>query len=416
MERRLVTALARWETYSSPRQPKEENMAGDGRLAGQLDEVLSAGVARGIAAGLAAVVVDREGELYLGAAGRVTVGEGLPVTADTVFRIASMTKPLVTVGALQLVESGRLGLDDEVASIVPAFAELQVLDGFDGDAPVLRPAQSAAAIRNLLTHTSGCGYWFGNANLARYQELTGLPDIIESRVGALEAPLMSDPGTRWEYGISIDWLGRVIETATGQDLGAYLGEHVLGPLGMTDTSFSPTLPARERLMTLHERPEGGGLVVSGREWVETPEFCAGGHGLYSTARDYGRFLRAMLRGGELDGARVLSAESVDMAFSDQLDGLPLPDLIPTQAPWLVHDVVALPFPQTWGFGFQLMLEDIPGMRRQGSGFWSGVLNTHFWIDRASGVAGAVLTQLIPMFDEALLEVVAGFEMGVYAGI
>ena len=214
-------------------------MAGDGRLAGQLDEVLSDGVARGIAAGLAAVVVDREGELYLGAAGSVTVGEGLPVTADTVFRIASMTKPLVTVGALALVESGRLGLDDEVASIVPAFAELQVLDGFDGDAPVLRPARSAATIRNLLTHTSGCGYWFGNANLARYQELTGLPDIIESRLGALEAPLMSDPGTRWEYGISIDWLGRVIETVTGQDLGAYLGEHVLGPLGMTDTTFSP---------------------------------------------------------------------------------------------------------------------------------------------------------------------------------
>jgi CubicO group peptidase (beta-lactamase class C family) len=122
----------------------------------------------------------------------------------------------------------------------------------------------------------------------------------------------------------------------------------------------------------------------------------------------------MLRGGELDGARVLSAESVDLAFSDQLNGLPLPDLIPTQAPWLVHDVVALPFRQTWGFGFQLMLEDIPGMRREGSGFWSGVLNTHFWIDRASGVAGAVLTQLIPMFDEALLEVVAGFEMAVYA--
>ncbi|HXD65210.1 MAG TPA: serine hydrolase domain-containing protein [Solirubrobacteraceae bacterium] len=390
-------------------------MAGDGRLAGQLDEVLSDAVTRGIAAGLAAVVVDRDGELYLGTAGSVVAGEDRPVTAETVFRIASMTKPLVTVAALQLVEAGRLDLDDEVASIVPAFAELRVLDGFDGDQPVLRPAGSAATIRNLLTHTSGCGYWFGNADLARYQELTGLPDIIESRLGALEAPLMSDPGTRWEYGISIDWLGQVIETVTGQDLGAYLDEHLLGPLGMADTTFSPTPEARERLMTLHERPEGGGLVVSEREWVETPEFSAGGHGLYSTARDYGRFLRAMLRGGELDGARVLSAESVDLAFSDQLNGLPLPDLIPTQAPWLVHDVVALPFRQTWGFGFQLMLEDIPGMRREGSGFWSGVLNTHFWIDRASGVAGAVLTQLIPMFDEALLEVLAGFEMGVYAG-
>ena len=391
-------------------------MAGNGQLGGQLGEVLSDAVRRGIAPGFAAVVVDRDGELYLGTAGSRTLGEDQPVTADTVFRIASMTKPLVTVGALQLIEAGRLGLDDEVASIVPGYGELQVLDGFDGDTPVLRPATSAATIRHLLTHTSGCGYWFGNAELARFQQLTGLPDIIESRLAALHAPLVSDPGTRWEYGISIDWLGRVIETVTGQDLSTYLKEHVTGPLGMTDTTFSPAPRARERLMTLHERPEGGGLIVSGREWVESPEFWAGGHGLYSTAGDYGRFLRAMLRGGELDGARLLSADTVDLAFSDQLGGLPLPDLIPTQAPWLIHDVVALPFRQTWGFGFQLMLEDIPGMRREGSGFWSGVLNTHFWVDPASGVAGAVLTQLIPMFDEAMLEVLAAFEGTLYAGL
>jgi CubicO group peptidase (beta-lactamase class C family) len=389
-------------------------MIGDDRLAGQVGAVLSDAVTREIAAGICAVVVDPDGERYLGAAGSATAGEDRPMTPDTLFRIASMTKPLVTVGALALVESGRLGLDDEVASIVPAFAELQVLDGFDGDTPVLRPARAAATIRHLLTHTSGCAYWFGNANLARYQELTGLPDIIDSKLGALNAPLMSDPGTRWEYGTSIDWLGRVIETITGQDLAAYLGEQVLGPLGMTNTTFSPGPQELGRLMTLHERREGGGVVVSEREWVEDPEFFAGGHGLYSTAGDYGRFMRAMLRGGELDGARVLSAESVDLAFSDQLNGLPLPDLIPTQAPWLVNDVVALPFRQTWGFGFQLMLEDIPGMRRQGSGFWSGVLNTHFWIDRGSGVAGAVLTQLVPMFDEAMLESLAGFEMAVYA--
>jgi methyl acetate hydrolase len=143
-------------------------------------------------------------------------------------------------------------------------------------------------------------------------------------------------------------------------------------------------------------------------------FFTGGHGLHSTACDYGRFLRAILRGGELDGARVLSPATVDLAFSDQLNDLPLPDLIPTQAPWLIHDVVALPFRQTWGFGFQLMLEDIPGMRRAGSGFWSGILNTHVWVDRASGVAAAVFTQLVPMFDEAMLELLAAFESALYA--
>ncbi len=389
-------------------------MAGDGQLAGQIDGLLADAVDRGLAAGFAVVVTDAEDELYLGAAGSLTAGGDRPVTPDTLFRIASMTKPLVTVGALQLIESGRLRLDDEVASILPAFGRLQVLEGIDGDTPKLRAPTSAATIRNLLTHTAGCSYWFGNANLARYQEVTGLPDIIESRLGALEAPLMSDPGTRWEYGINIDWLGRVIEAVTGQDLAAYLAEHVTGPLEMTSTTFTPSAEAREQLMALHERHEGGGVSVSERDWVQAPEFHAGGHGMYSTAGDYGRFMRAILRGGELDGQRVLREETVDMAFSDQLDGLPLPEVIPTQAPWLVHDVVALPFRQTWGFGFQLMLEDIPGMRREGSGFWSGVLNTHFWIDRSSGIAGAILTQLIPMFDEGLLETVAGVEMAAYA--
>jgi methyl acetate hydrolase len=182
---------------------------------------------------------------------------------------------------------------------------------------------------------------------------------------------------------------------------------------MTDTTFSPTPQARERLMPLHER-RNGGVAPRSLDWPENPEFFPGGHGLYSTARDYGWFMRAMLRCGELDGARILNAETVDLALSDQLDGLPLPDLVPTQAPWLLRDVVALPFRQTWGFGFQLMLEDIAGMRREGSGFWSGILNTHFWIDRRSGIAGAVLTQLVPLFDEAMLETLPAFEATVYA--
>jgi CubicO group peptidase (beta-lactamase class C family) len=175
-------------------------MAGDGQLAGQIDGLLADAVNRELATGFVVVITDAEHELYLGSAGSLTAGGDRPATADTLFGIASMTTPLVTVGALQLIESGRLNLDDEVASILPAFGRLQVLEGVDGDTPQLRAPTSAATIRNLLTHTAGCGYWLGNANLARYQEVTGLPDIIESRLGALEAPLMSDPGTRWSTG------------------------------------------------------------------------------------------------------------------------------------------------------------------------------------------------------------------------
>ena len=331
-------------------------------------------------------------------------------------RIASMTKPITSVAALQLIEQGRLELDQTVASVLPEFAERKVLEGFDGDRPRLREPREPATIRHLLTHTSGLAYWFASADLTRYHELTGAPTALSSEPGFLAVPLIDDPGARWEYGISTDWLGQVVEAVSGQGLDAYFAEHVLGPLGMADTTFTPSDAQQKRMMALHARTAGGGLTLSDLAWPPEPAMWCGGHGLFSTAADYLRLQRALLGGGELDGTRVLARETVDLAFSNQIGDIEPPTFIASTEPALSNDVYALPgIKQRWGLGFHLVLEDVPGARRAGTADWSGLTNCYFWIDRASGLTAAIYTQLLPFFDARMVELAMGFEQAVYAG-
>jgi methyl acetate hydrolase len=375
-------------------------------MSGAVDDVLIAAIDGGAMPGVVAIVVDDQRVVYEGAAGQAT--------ADTVFSIASMTKPLTSVAALQLVERGLLSLDQEVADVLPAHAKLEVLDGFDGETPRLRPAASRATVRQLLTHTAGHGYWFANADLLRYMKATGAPDSFSGRRAALQLPLVADPGTRWEYGTSTDWLGQVVEAVSGQPLDAYLSEHLFDPLQMTDATFELEARQRHRLLAIHDRRADGGLSPSATGLAERPEFWPGGHGVYATARDYGRFMRALLRAGELDGHRILSSEMVALAFSDHLDGIQLPRLTQTAVPELTNDMELLPFDQGFGLGFQLMLEDVPGMRRAGSGTWAGLFNSYFWVDHASGVGAALFTQVLPFLDGRVIETLVAFEQAVYA--
>ena len=202
-----------------------------------IDVLLQGAVDKGAVPGVVAVVGDRDGSLYEGAFGQLGVDDDRPALIDTTFAIASMTKALASVAALQLVEQGKLSLEQPVADVLPAFGELQVIDGFDGDTPRLRAPARQATIHNLLTHTSGLAYHFTSPELHRYLEVTGLPDVTSGTRKALEAPLIADPGTLWQYGTSIDWLGEVIQAITGQDLNEYCQEHIFGPLGMDDTTF-----------------------------------------------------------------------------------------------------------------------------------------------------------------------------------
>jgi methyl acetate hydrolase len=379
-----------------------------------VDELLEGGAASGAVPGVVAIVVNRDGVLYEGAAGRRSVESSAPVTTDTMFRNASMTKALASVGALQLVEQGRLQLEAPVASVLPEFGDLQVLEGFDGDRPRLRPPATQATIGQLFNHTSGHGYWFNSEDLLHYHSVTGTPNVLSGQRACLYTPLLFDPGTRWQYGISTDWIGQVVEAVSGQGLDAYLAEHVFGPLGMVDTTFSPGVEQRSRLMPVHARTGDGALVLSGFELPAAPEIWLAGTGSYGTARDYGRFLSALLGEGSLGGVRVLRPEAVELAFTDHLGGIALPEVMRSVVPELLPDIPSLPVRQGWGLGFHLVQEDLEGMRRAGTGDWAGLFNTYFWVDRPSGLAAALFTQLLPFFDQRVIELLVGCEQAVDA--
>jgi CubicO group peptidase (beta-lactamase class C family) len=392
----------------------EEALAMD---TGGIDRLLERAVSDRVVPGVVAVVGDRDEALYEGAFGRLRVDGDTPVRPDSMIWIASMTKAIVSVAALQLIEQGRLELEQPVADVLPAFGELQVLEGFDGDTPRLRPPTRQATIANLFTHTAGPGYWFANADALRYHQVTGVPDPTAGRLAVLlEMPLVADPGTRWEYGTSTDWVGQVIEAISGRDLATYCEEKIFHPLGMADATFRPTDEQRARMMPVHSRTPDGGLVPTPLDLPAEPEFWSGGGGGYATAPDYLRFMRALLRGGELDGERILRPDTVELAFTDHLAGVGMPAVVRSVVPEVSNDIEFLPVSQGWGLGFHLVLEDIPGMRNAGTGDWAGLSNCYFWIDRAAGVAGAFLTQVLPFFDARIVETATGFEQAVYAGL
>ena len=372
----------------------------------RIDDLLNAVTADGSLHGIAATVVGRDGVLYEGAAG--------DAGPDTMFRNASMTKAVATTAALQLVENGRVDLDATVASIVPEFGELQVLDGFEGGEPVLRTPRTQATVRQLMNHTAGCGYHFINEKLLKYCTDYEFPNVLQGFKQSISAPLVNDPGTVWEYGVNTDWVGMVVEAVAGQTLADYLAEHIYGPLGMTDSTFAPSDEQRGRLLPIRFRAPDGGLVATELDLPAEPEWDAGGHGSYGTIADYGRFVRAWLNGGELDGARILKEETVELALRDHLDGVPLPKKLEPTIPELSNPVELLDVPQGWGLGFHLYLVDLPGMRSSGSGDWSGLFNSFFWIDRKAGVGAAIATQLLPFFDDKMVETILGFEAAVYA--
>ncbi len=384
--------------------------------AGVVDGILEPAAADGSLPGTVAMAGDGDGTVYEGAYGLLRVDGDAPVQPDTVFWLASMTKPIVSIAALQLLERGQIELEQPVADILPEFGRLQVLEGFDGDVPRLRPPNAQATIRQLLTHTSGVGYWFSNPDLFRYHELTGTPDPSTGKLASLyDVPLVVDPGVRWEYGMSTDWLGLVVEAVSGQDLEAVCAEKIFGPLGMSDTTFRPTAAQFARMQTVHARRPDGALVPSPLPPAQ-PEYLSAGSGASGTAGDYLRFLRALLRDGELDGERVLAPETVRMAFTDHLRGEPIPKVMRSAMPELTNDVPGWPVAQGWGLGFHLVLEDLPAMRRAGTGDWAGLANCFFWIDRSTGVAAVLMTAVLPFFDAGVVDTVLGFEQAVYEQI
>jgi methyl acetate hydrolase len=380
-----------------------------------IDEVLQGAVERGDVPLVVAMVADTGGPIYEGAAGERSPGSGEPVTADTMFRIASMTKMVATVAALQQVERGNLDLDAPVERYLPEFAELQVLEGFDGEQLRLRPPASQATVRHLVTHTSGLAYWFFNEDIVRWEQVTGTPRVMSGSMEIFRAPLVADPGARYEYGINTDWLGRVVEVASGQSLRDYFDEHILGPLGMRSTTFLMDERQRANCVPIQVRGEGGAWEATDMDWSQEPEWWAGGHGLYSTPRDYLAFQRMLLGRGSLGGVKILEPATVEAAFANQIGELDFPPAIATADPSATCDFNGGPGLK-WGYGLLLNTQQQPGMRAAGSGAWAGLFNTHFWVDPTTGVTGAIYAQTLPFVEPRVFDVYVEFERALYASL
>jgi methyl acetate hydrolase len=338
------------------------------------------------------------------------LGDKQPMTLDTVMRLFSMTKAITAVAAMQQVERGTLSLDGPIADVLPQLARPQVLAGFDAtDKPILRPAKGPITLRQLLTHTAGFGYENWNGDIQKYMKVTGLPGLPTGKLEALNAPLTFDPGTRWQYSISIDWAGRAVEAVTGKDLEAYFRDHIFTPLGMKDTSFRLRPDQQARRATPHARQPDGTLQTMALVRSEEPEFLGGGGGLFGTIPDYLAFVRALLA----DGGGLVKPESwAEMARNNMGDIFV--ETLPSAVPAMSLDANLFPdIPQKWGLSFSINTQPTQEGRAAGSLAWAGLGNLYFWIDPTKRVAGVWGTQILPFCDTKSVKAFQAFEKAVY---
>jgi CubicO group peptidase (beta-lactamase class C family) len=360
----------------------------------------------------------RSGEtIYEGAFGKRVLGQQAAMTTDTVVWIASMTKALTSAAAMQLVERGKLDLHTPVSRWLPEIDNAQVLEGFDDSGrPRLRKPGRPITLHHLLTHTAGFSYEFWNADVPRYQQAREVPEVITCQNAALRTPLLFDPGERWEYGINIDWAGKAVEAASGQRLGEFLRDNLLGPLGMSDTAFRITPAMRQRLARIHQRGEDGKLTATDVEIPQEPEFEMGGGGLYGTASDYLAFVRMILNRGRAGGRQVLKPETVDLMARNQTGELQV-TLLKTVAPPLSNDAEFFPgVEKHHTYGFQINTEPAPTGQSANSLMWAGLANTFYWIDPAKDVAGVYLTQVLPFVDAKSFALFATFQQTIYQAL
>jgi methyl acetate hydrolase len=375
-----------------------------------IDAALRAAVEREEVPGVVALVTDRQRVLYQNAFGVADVASGRALAADALFRIASMTKPVTSVAAMQLVEQGRLGLDDPVEKYLPEFSAPKVFESFDRatGAYRLRPAARLPTVRHVLTHTSGLAYPFTSATWRDFKPRAG-------ETYPFGGPLLFDPGERWHYSTSTDVVGRLVETVSGQKLEDYFRQHIFAPLRMADTSYNVPEDKAARLVAGQQRAGermDGAIVVQAPQPGLTIAAPTGGGGLASTASDYGRFMRMLLNGGELDGARVLKAETVALMGQNHIGAVSVPAL-KSALPRSADFTFIADGRDKWGLGFLITVDQVPGKRSPGSLSWGGINNTYFWIDPSRGIAGVILMQYLPFADAKALAVTDAFERAAY---
>jgi methyl acetate hydrolase len=376
--------------------------------AAALSTFLKAATDRGDVPGAVVAVVNKDGTLYHEAFGVSSTLRKTPMAKDTIFNMASMTKPVTSVAIMMLVDEGKLTLDDEVAAYLPKYRNPVVISRFnEADASFdTRPAKRPITIRHLLTHTSGIGYGFASPTLTRIMQRTMQTEM--------DMPLLFDPGESWAYGASTRVLGQVVEAISGQKIDAFLESRILHPLGMHDTSYLVPTAKYPRVVAVNARGADGKFVE--RPMPATlPASVAGDGGLYGTASDYGLFLRMLLNRGKLGNARILSEKSAKTIFESHTGN------VVVQPQESANQALSRNFPvgagkDRWGLGFQLAAERLPNRRSPGSGTWAGIFNTHFFIDPSKEIGVIVMMQVLPFYDDAAMKVYAGVEEAVYRNL
>jgi CubicO group peptidase (beta-lactamase class C family) len=367
-------------------------------------------IARGDVPGVVAIVVDRDKVLYHQAFGKMNTAKNVPMAKDTIVRIASMTKAVTSVGVMQLVEQGKVSLDDDVSTFVPRLKNPQVFSTYNEQAGTYdtRAAKKGITIRQLLTHTSGIGYSWSDHGLNIAQKKTGA-------INDSELPLVHEPGAQWTYGASTRVLGDVIENITGERIDVYLEQHILGPLGMHDTSYTVPPGKYSRVVTTNQKADG--KITETQNPDPIPATIRGDGGLFSTATDYSRFVQMILNRGQLGGVRILKESTVAEMSKNQIGSVKV-RLQPTADP-----LRSRPYPlgageDVWGLGFQIAAPKSPNpsMRSPGSLSWAGINNTFYWIDPQKQIGAVILMQMLPFYDEAALRVLQGFEERVYKNL
>ena len=333
----------------------------------QIDAVLRRAADTKEVPGVVAVAANDKSVIYEGAFGTRDLAKGPAMTVDTIFRLASMTKAVTSVAAMQLVEQGRLLLDQPIGGVLPELSAPQVLEGFDdAGAPRLRPAKQPITLRHLLTHTTGFGYEVWDPGLIRYVKASGTPSGTTGKLASLRLPLVFDPGERWEYGINIDWVGRAVEAVSGLPLEVYFRQHIFVPLGMSDTDYVISSAQRSRLVGVHRRKEDGSLEPIAPPDPPWREFWSGGGGLYSTGRDYLAFLQMLMHQGRFNGAQLLRPQTVALMGQNQIGDIRA-GILKTAMPDRSNDVDFFPgMTCKWGLGYMITPQPGPNGRSAGS--------------------------------------------------
>src|ERR1700730_3974182 len=384
---------------------------------GAVDKALHRAVEDGDVAGVVAIGATPNGIAFEGAYGKANIHQGTSMATDTVFWLLSMTKAITATACMQLIEQGRLRLDQTAGDILPQLASPKVLEGFDADGkPRLRPTKRPITVRHLLTHTSGYTYANWSEALTRYEQVTGLPDIATLRNAAFDAPLEFDPGDRWEYGISMDWVGKLVEEVSDQSLEIYFRENIFQPLGMKDSGFLIGSEQKRRVATLFNRQPDGTLAPAPFEMPQRPEFFMGGGGAFSTPRDYLAFLQMLLNGGSPNRARGLGPRACAEKRVNQIGELNAHEMRSAQ-PAYSNSFDQFPGqPHKWGLSFDINTRPGPNGRAAGSISWAGLLNCYFWLDPTTKVTGALFTQILPFYDDRVVALYGAFEHGLYRGL